>query len=622
MTDVRQAASVTGVEVLSRVLAALLALLGLLVLFAPLILGAAPGRSSFATRGFFPLRDIRPGMHGVGRTVFQGERIEEFQVEILGVLQNVAPKQSIILARLSGGPLERTGVMQGMSGSPVYIDGKLAGAVALGFPYSKEAIAGIQPIEQMVTESNVAGLAGTKESGHRTLLSSEELSGNTATSGSAEDVNNLTNILTPVSFSGFSPSTLSAFASEFRKLGFQPQQGVSGGSPNSQDFSGTVSPGSMISVQLVSGDMSVSADGTVTYIDGKHIYAFGHRFLTAGDTELPFASARVVALLPDVNASFKISTPDKWVGTITSDRSTTISGEIGRRAHTIPLTVRVQSGATGSHVYHMQVVDDRLLTPFLTQTVLFSTLDATERTLGAGSLRLHGTVRFNGTLPPLQIADTFTSDNGLPQQASANAAVSLGFVLGAGFPAVHIKDISFDLEPVETKRQVQITQVWADEREVRPGDAVKVTALFAGENGVELTRTATYRVPVGAPVGPLNFTVSDANTLNYPDFAGLSPTSLHSPERLIETINSFRNNDAAYVRVWRQQPSFTIGPVPGSQLSDPPPSAALILAETSASVGSNASQTLTRGSELAEVPLPVNGYVVSGSKTVQVDVKE
>jgi hypothetical protein len=368
--------------------------------------------------------------------------------------------------------------------------------------------------------------------------------------------------------------------------------------------------------------MSVSADGTVTYIDGKHVYAFGHRFLTGGSTELPFASARVIALLPDLNASFKISTPEHWVGTITSDRSTAIAGEIGQRARTIPLTVRVQSGVTGVHEYHMQIANDRLLTPFLTQAVLFSTLDATERSVGAATLRMRGTVRFDGALPPLQIADTFTSDTALPQQAAANAAVSLGFVLGAGFSNLHIKDISFDLEPVEKKRQVQIIQAWANTQQVRPGDAVQVTVLLAGENGLEMTRTATYHVPVGAPEGPLNFTISDANTLNYPDFGGLSPTSLHSAQRLIETLNGFRNNDAAYVRVWRQQPSFTIAASPDSELSDPPPSAALILAETSASVGSNASQTLTRGSELAEVPLAVNGYTVSGSKTVQVDVKE
>jgi len=326
--------------------------------------------------------------------------------------------------------------------------------------------------------------------------------------------------------------------------------------------------------------------------------------------------------LPTLNSSFKISAPEHWVGTITEDRSTAVAGEIGRRAHTIPLAVRVHSPTTGLHDYHVQVVNDRLLTPFLTQTVLFSALDATERSLGAASLQLRGTVRFDGNLPSLEIADTFASDNALPQQASANAAVSLGFVLGAGFSSLHIKDMRFDLQPVETKRQMQITEVWTDKQAVRPGDSVAVTAQLAGENGVELTRTATYRVPVGAPNGPLNFTVSDANTLNYPDFAGLNPTSLHSPEKLIETIDSFRNSGAAYVRVWRQQPAFTVTPLPGSELTDPPPSAALILAAPSASVGSSASQALTRGSQIAEIPLTVGDYVVSGAKTVQVEVKE
>ena len=611
MTDMQQTVSTAGSSTRCKVLVQILAGVALLC-------------PAFAqTQKFFPLRDIRAGMHGVGRTVFQGNRVEEFQVEILGVLENVAPKQSIILARLSGGPLERVGVLQGMSGSPVYIDGRLAGAVALGFPFSKEPIAGIQPIEQMVTESHIGtGLTGAQKGSQSALFSAKRPSGTETDSRNAGTMDTLTNILTPVSFSGFSPGTLSAFASEFRKLGFQPQQGVSGGSPKSQDLSGTVSPGSMISVQLVSGDMSVSADGTVTYVDGKQVYAFGHRFLTGGDTELPFASARVVALLPTLNSSFKISAPEHWVGTITEDRSTAVAGEIGRRAHTIPLAVRVHSPTTGLHDYHVQVVNDRLLTPFLTQTVLFSALDATERSLGAASLQLRGTVRFDGNLPSLEIADTFASDNALPQQASANAAVSLGFVLGAGFSSLHIKDMSFDLQPVETKRQMQITEVWTDKQAVRPGDSVVVTAQLAGENGVELTRTATYRVPVGAPNGPLNFTVSDANTLNYPDFAGLNPTSLHSPEKLIETIDSFRNSGAAYVRVWRQQPAFTVTPLPGSELTDPPPSAALILAAPSASVGSSASQALTRGSQIAEIPLTVGDYVVSGAKTVQVEVKE
>ncbi len=379
----------------------------------------------------------------------------------------------------------------------------------------------------------------------------------------------------------------------------------------------------MISVQLITGDLSISADGTVTFVDGKRVYAFGHRFLETGSTEMPFARADVVALLPTLNTSFKISTPREWVGTMVSDRNTTIAGEIGREAHMLPLTISVRSRAMGTHDYHMRVVNDRLLTPFLTQTAIFSAIDATERTLGAGTLRLRGTVEFEGALPPLVIRDIFVSDSALAQQVSADAVVSLAFTLGAGFTSLHVKDISFELEPIETKRQLQISQVWTSRREVRPGDSVEVTAVLAGEDGVELTKSATYKVPIGAPLGQINMTVSDANGLNFPDFAGLSPASFHSPDELIRAVDRFRGSDAAYVRVWRQEPSFSVaGPLPGGDLTDPPPSVMLILANPAASVGSSAPVLTSRGSEVTEFSLPVNGYVVSGSKTVQVEVTE
>ncbi len=598
--------------------------------FALLLLLAAP----VTAQALFPLRDVRPGLHGIGKTVFQGNRIEEFQVEILGVLENLTPKQSIILAKLSGGPLAETGVMQGMSGSPVYIDGKLLGAVALGFAFSKQPIAGIQPIEQMIADASFTGspasgaippIAATHNSASalRTaaLVLPEQINSHLAPALSAAF--GLTEISTPLALSGFTPGTLQAFAADFRKFGFAPQQGVSGGSPTSQQYTGRVEPGSMISVQLLTGDMVMSADGTVTYIDGKRVYAFGHRFLDGGSTELPFARADVVAVLPTLNTSFKLSTPREWVGAIVSDRSTAIAGEIGRQARMIPIAISVHSPAMGTHDYHFQVVSDRLLTPFITQAAIFSTIDRTERTLGAGTLRLRGRVEFEGNLPPLIVQDIFVSDSGLAQQVSNDAVVTLGFILGAGFKDLRMKDIAFDLEPVESKRQVHIAQVWASAHEARPGDSVQVTALLQGENGVELTRAATYRIPVGAPIGALNFTVSDANTLNTPDFAGLSQSSLHTPRQLIQVINAFRGSEAAYVRIWRQEPSFTIaGPLPGGDLTDPPPSVMLVLADPSASASSNAALTLTRGSQVGELKLAVDGYVVTGSKTIQVDIKE
>jgi hypothetical protein len=183
--------------------------------------------------------------------------------------------------------------------------------------------------------------------------------------------------------------------------------------------------------------------------------------------------------------------------------------------------------------------------------------------------------------------------------------------------------MSFILDQIDSKRQLRLAQAWTSAHEVHPGDSVRITALLEGENGLELTRTANYHVPAGAANGPLNFTISDANTLNFPDFSGVTPSSLRAPERLIETINSYRASDALYVRIWRQEPSFNVaGQLPGAELPDPPPSVMLILADPSASANSNAALTLTRGAEAARIVIPVDNYVVTGAKTVQIEVKD
>jgi hypothetical protein len=271
----------------------------------------------------------------------------------------------------------------------------------------------------------------------------------------------------------------------------------------------------------------------------------------------------------------------------------------------------------------MQVVADRLLTPFLTQTALFSVMDSTERAIGVGTLRLHGQVEFEGDVPALTIHDVFVSDNAVPQQAAADAVVPLAFVLGGGFRDLHLKSLSFELEPVDSKRQLHIAQAWASNHDVHPGDPVEVTIVLDGENGLELTRSATYRVPIGAALGSLNLTVSDANTLNFPDFAGLSQSAARTPADLIGMINAFRSSDAAYIRVWRQQPAFSVaGTRPRGELTDPPPSVMLIMSDPASSAATNAAVTLTRGSGIAELTVPVPGYVVTGAKTIQVEVKE
>jgi hypothetical protein len=183
--------------------------------------------------------------------------------------------------------------------------------------------------------------------------------------------------------------------------------------------------------------------------------------------------------------------------------------------------------------------------------------------------------------------------------------------------------MAFTLDPMESKRQLRVAQAWASAHEVRPGSTVEITTLLQGEDGRQFTKTASYPVPIGAALGGLNITVSDANTLNFPEFAGLSQTSLQTPASLIEAINHFRDSNAVYFRFWRQQPAFTVsGPLPGAEITDPPPSVALVLADPSDSATSSATQALTRGSSVAEIAIPVPDYVVTGAKTIQVEVKE
>ena len=566
----------------------------------------------FSQTAIFPLREIRAGQHGIGKTVFSGNKIEEFQVEILGVLENVGPKQSVILARLSRGPLDKTGVMQGMSGSPVYIDGRLVGAVALAFNFAKEPIAGIRPIEQML-EVGAQPTASTRP--QRAALPKREIP--LAPSMAGVDSASLIEIATPVSFSGFTAETLEHFAPELKKFGLAPRQGVSSGGPLPSKLGNPnqLRPGDMISVNLLSGDYAIGAEGTVTRIDGNRVYAFGHRFMSVGDTELPFARADVLALLPNLEASFKISSPQEWMGTITQDRSTSIYGELGRKADTVPLSVSLKDGRRAPLAYHMQLVHDRVLSPFIMQMAVYSMIDATERTLGLGSYSIRGAVEFEHNLPPLKLDNTYSGDFNVPAQASLGVASPLSAVMTAGFDAIKIKGINLSIEASERKRALQIDQITASRKDVRPGESVDLTVTLTGENGVEVVKTVRYKVPVGAQTGMLNFTVADGNYSNLLDYQQLAATPPKSPTQLMSFLNSLRPNANAYVRVWRTDPGFQ---VQGSDLPNPPASVGLILSRAQAAQG----LWLPRGSKIDELEIPTGDIVVSGSKTVPVEVKE
>jgi hypothetical protein len=571
--------------------------------------------TAHAALNIMPLKDLRAGMRGTGKTVFSGDKIEDFQVEILGVLENTGPKESLILARLSGGPLEHTGVMQGMSGSPVYIDGKLIGAVAMAFPYAKDPIAGIRPVEEMLR----VGLAPGAQPAVPSRVSLPSSPAGLASLFPARPVNGfgdsrMTEVATPLSLGGFSAAAVEQFAPQLRSLGFEPRQGIStGGAP--EDRMGDPSrlqPGSMISVELMTGDMSVGADGTLTAIDGNKVYAFGHRFLDIGPTDLPFTRSEVLTLLANLNTSFKISSAHELMGVISEDRDTAVAGTLGRRAAMVPLDITVTSESGRTDNFHMLMVNDRLLSPYLLQMAVFSAIDTTTRQAGVSSVAIHGAVEFENRSEQARLQNIYAADGSSAMQAAISTATPLAYLMQAGFNSLKIRRVSLDLRSFASKKELDIGEVYLSRKEVKPGDTIELMTQLDGENGLELTRSVKYTIPLGTAPGILYFTVADGTQTSLAELRQIIAQTPTSPEQSISTVNRLRPGDKAYVRIWRAQPAYAVA---GEELTDPPPSLALVL-------GSTQSVSQNKNSKIAELVIDAGENMVSGSKTVQVEVKE
>lgn len=571
-----------------------------------LLLGFSVGAQTV----MMPLRNVRPGMTGIGKTVFSGSRIEEFQVEILGVLENTGPRQSMILARLSGGPLAHSGVMQGMSGSPVYIEGKLVGAVSSAFQFSKDPIAGIRPIEEMLRQQ--------PDQRRRAAWDPQALqlaAGLPPRSEYAYGTARLTDLASPLFLGGFTPRTLEHFAPQLRQLGLEPMQGgLSGGrSDGRMGDSKLVQPGSMISVQLISGDLSMGADGTVTHVDGDKVYAFGHRFLAVGPVEIPFARSEVLTLLPNLQTSFKISSGRETMGSITNDYTAAVAGKLGHRASTIPVSISMNGEERTS--YSMRIVRDRLITPFLLQMATFSAIDATERMQGASTVTVKGKVEF-ASAPPVLIDTIYSTDANTALLASLSGSLPVGYAMQSGFPEFNVRSVTLDLETDTAKRQYQVENVWPAKSRIRPGETVEIFAQFSGPGGKEIIRKTTWTAPAGLAPGQVNLTLTDAMTANLVEFQQVLLQPPSTARQVQELLGGLLPNSVATLRIWRPEPVFQ---VQGHIVASPPPSVALILKRNPAfSTG----VPTAWGTRIGESRFRIDGITISGSKSAALEVKE
>ena len=559
---------------------------------------------------FYPLSEVRAGQQGVGRTVFQGTEIEEFGVEVLGVLENVGPKQSLIIVRLSGEQIAKTGVMSGMSGSPVYIDGRLAGAIAFSFPFATDPLAGVRPIADMTAAASTerAALDGSAamlalQGRGETLLPHEPVS---------RSADALTAIATPVSFGGFSPRTLDIFGDQLRALGLRPMQGIGGGQVD-MDAS-PIEPGSMITVGLIRGDMNVNAAGTVTHVDGERVYAFGHPFLSSGPARLPMMRSSVLASVASLQNSFKLAGSGGVVGSIDFDRSTGVIGTLGESPELTPFRIRMDSEGT-ELAYDLEIVDDPAITPFLVQMASFSAIDATERQVGALTVRFEGQAELKG-LPPLSLNGLYAGPSTVGQIAALNMAATLGFVMQAGPDSPELESIDLKISVRQQDRRASIVRAWAEKERIKPGETLQLNAVVRLPDGTEKLEHISWQAPFSTAPGPLQVTLSDGSALNMLDLPLLFEASRLNTARVVESLNSLRQADQLYLRVWRPQRGLR---VETARLSSPPASLRAILDTPRGAAGGASPEASTT---LHEAVVASYDAVIEGQQTIEVTISE
>ena len=468
-----------------------------------------------------PVSEIHAGMHGVAYTVFQGTKPESMGVEVLGILRNAnGPKGDIILVRLSGEKVEYTGVVAGMSGSPVYLNGKLAGALAFRIgEFSKEPIAGVTPIKEMFEISAMDRRPGSTVNAESSVHTPTRTSGPgdaglTSDGLAAKDyANYLKPIEAPLVFSGFSQEAVQRFSPQFAKAGIMPVMGV--GSVSESKQPDPLEPGSAISAILVRGDMDIAATCTVTFMDAHHLLACGHPLLQFGMVDLPMTKAEVLATLPSPLNAFKIVNATEPVGAFVQDRHTGILGEFGKQPEMIPVTLNIHGGATDKQ-FHYEVLNNANLSPLAMMATVFNALHGVNEYGEDTTYRMNGRIRVNG-YPDVTVQNMFApSDGGQP--AAVMAALSLGDrfsrIYDNPYTVPGIGGVQLDFDLVRERRWARLEGARTDLIEARPGDEITIETVLRPYRGEVILQQIPIHIPTSTSRGPLRILVSDGETLD------------------------------------------------------------------------------------------------------------
>lgn len=532
-------------------------------LIAALLLAVAPPPGS-ADDDFLPLDQVKVGQRAVGRTVFVGRAIEEFELEIVGVVPGGRTEGAMILARATGTRIEHDGIAAGMSGSPIFVDGKLIGALAFGWPFSRDALCGIQPIADMleVLRHPEGRPAGGFDDGP--AVPAEP----TLPFPGVPTPPGMQRLKVPLVAGGLSRDAQALLAPWAAAHGFElvPGGGSAGigggtaattGGPPRLDRATALEalvPGAAVAVDLMRGDLNLSAIGTLTWREGDRVVAFGHPFFQTGHVAYPLSLAEVTTIIASNLSSFKVGTPVEQVGTITQDRRAAVAGRVGPIPRMLPLVVRIRSGgalaearAATPEAFRFDLVRHRLLAPQLAGIAAVNALSTAAGTVPEATWRYRLSLVLPGRAPIL-LEDTAS---GLLQSAATTLTAPLGLLLDNPFAPFDAESLALDVDIVAGPSRAQVWAARVEPTVARPGDVVQVIATLQDVRGGRQDVAVPLTVPEDQPDGRLVLAVGGGAELDRQEAARLPgrhrAVSLAS---LLERLSDRRRDDHLYAALY------------------------------------------------------------------------
>ncbi|MDP9194644.1 MAG: hypothetical protein M3P06_23350 [Acidobacteriota bacterium] len=589
-----------------------------------------------------PLSEVRKGMKGYGLTVFEGTKVEKFDIEILGVLHNIGPDQNLILARVDHPVVARAGIIAGMSGSPIFVDGKAIGALAYAWQFSKEPVAGITPIEEMLKIGRVTTPPGASPAGSprmsldgvRPRMTAVEMlgfiakqdpagafeklvkgMGATPMNSAVNSTGGIRRIALPMSMSSFSAETVQRFSPYFEQLGFVAVPSGTASSSTAADKPNaktTFAPGDPVGAVLLNGDFNVAASGTVTFLDGDHVYAFGHPFLDMGEINFPMATSEVVTVLPSLANSFKFSNTGPIVGVLQQDRAAGIMGTLGAKPDMIPVEV-ILNGSGPPQTYRVNLVRHSHLSPLMLAMVADSVVANAQRAAGERTVRMEGEIQLKG-FAPIRLREGWAGQQAR-QSIPQYLAVVAGYLMSNEFRQTEIEGIKIHIrhdDDLRIAKLMEASLVTPLKGHIAPGDTVKVRTVLKPFRGEPFVEMFDVRIPDDQPAGSAYLLVGSGSVMNAIDFT-LVPPDPRTLEQVLGVIERLRPSTDLTVALYSTGEGAVTS---GVYLPNLPPSMRAVLAADT----SNGAQAAVKYHPAGQSARPL-GYIVDGALKIDINVQ-